>query len=71
MCQTNDASLTFKVDLKCRKELAPVELLLELFNEQSYECALGAHTAEDPSPNLQLKLEIERKLLDLVPSHNV
>jgi hypothetical protein len=65
MCQTNDASLTFKVDLKCRKEL-----LLELFNEQSYECAPGAHTAEDPNPNLQLKLQIERKFLAVVTSYN-
>jgi hypothetical protein len=41
--------LIFKVDLKCRKELAPVELLLEFLKEQLYEdneeeSAPGAHT---------------------------
>jgi hypothetical protein len=61
MCHINGKPLTFKVDLKCRRELAPVELLLELLKEQSYESAPGAHTAEDPSPNLQLKLQIEVK----------
>jgi hypothetical protein len=58
--------LTFKVDLKCRKELAPVELLLELPKEHSYnyddnedENASGAHTVQDPSPDLELKLHLK------------
>jgi hypothetical protein len=57
--------LIFKVDLKCRKELAPVELLLELPKEQPYEdneekFGPGAHTVQDPSPDLELKLQIEK-----------
>jgi hypothetical protein len=51
--------LTFQVDLKCRRELAPVELLVELLKEEAYESAPGAHTAQDPSPDLELKLDIE------------
>jgi hypothetical protein len=59
------SNLTFKVDLKCRKELAPIELLLELLKEQSYddnedESAPGTHIVQDPSPDLELKLETER-----------
>jgi hypothetical protein len=53
-----DQHLIFKVDLKCRRELAPVELLVELLKAQSYESAPGAHTAQDPSPDLELKLQI-------------
>jgi hypothetical protein len=65
MLYGDDVHLTFKVDLKCRKELAPIELL-ELLKEQSYEdngnaSAPGAHTLQDPSPNLKLKLQIERR----------
>jgi hypothetical protein len=37
-------------------ELAPVKLLPELRKEQSYE----AHTAQDPGPDLELNLQIER-----------
>jgi hypothetical protein len=55
---------TFKVDLKCRTELAPVELLVELLKEQSYydneeESAPGAHREQDPSRDFELKLQIE------------
>jgi hypothetical protein len=55
--------IIIKVDLKCRKELAPVELL-ELLKEQSYEDieeedAPGAHTVPDSSPDLELQIEIE------------
>jgi hypothetical protein len=57
--------IIIKVDLKCRKELAPVELLLELLKEQPYEdneeeSFPGAHTVQDPSPDLELKLQIEK-----------
>jgi hypothetical protein len=56
--------LIFKVDLKCRRKLAPVELLVELLKQQAYEDnakenAPGAHTGQDSSPDLELKLEIE------------
>jgi hypothetical protein len=56
-----------KVDLKCRKELAPVDLLLKLLKEQSHdenedESAPGAHTVQDPSPDLELKLQIESQI---------
>jgi hypothetical protein len=59
----DDHNLVFKVDLKCRKELAPVELI-ELLKEQSYddieeESAPGANTVQDLSLNLELKLQIE------------
>jgi hypothetical protein len=53
--------LTFKVDLKCRRELAPVEILVELHKEQSYESEPGAHAAQDSSPDLELKMEIESR----------
>jgi hypothetical protein len=59
--------ITFKVYLKCRRELAPVELLVELLKEQAYESAPGAYTAQDPSPDLELKLEIERGSYGLHP----
>jgi hypothetical protein len=60
--ENND--VTFKVDLKCRTEQAPVELLVELLKEQSYEdneeeSAPGAHREQGPSPEFELKLEIE------------
>jgi hypothetical protein len=60
-----DVDVILKVDLKCRKELAPIELLLELPKEQSYEdneeeSAPGSHTVKDPSPDFELKLQIER-----------
>jgi hypothetical protein len=58
-------NVTFKVDLNCRKELAPVELLVELLKEQSYkhddnedETAPEAHTVQDPSPDLEPKLKM-------------
>jgi hypothetical protein len=58
--------LIFEVDLKCRKELAPVELLFELFKEESCEdnedeSAHGTHTAHDPGPDLELKLQIRQE----------
>jgi hypothetical protein len=57
--------LTFKVDLKCRKELAPVELLLELLKEDPCEdnedeSAHGTQTTLDPGPDLELKLTIRK-----------
>jgi hypothetical protein len=55
--------LIFKVDLKCRNVLAPVELLPELRKEQSY----GAHTAQDSSPDLELKLQIEKRIRYIKP----
>jgi hypothetical protein len=59
----DDHNLVFKVDLKCRKELAPVELP-ELLKEQTHddneeESAPGANTVQDLSLNLELKLQIE------------
>jgi hypothetical protein len=59
--------IIFKVYLKCRRELAPVELLVELLKEEAYESAPGPHTAQDPSPNLELKLVIERESYGLHP----
>jgi hypothetical protein len=61
----DEVHLTFKVDLKCRKELTPVELLPELFKEQPYEdntdeSAPGAHTEHYPRPDLELRLQIKR-----------
>jgi hypothetical protein len=58
--------LIFEVDLKCRKELAPVELLLELLKEESYEdnedeSAHGTHTAQDPGPDLELKFQVRKE----------
>jgi hypothetical protein len=55
--------IMFKVDLKCKKELAPIELLPELINEPSYDytedkSAPGANTVQNSSPDLELKLEI-------------
>jgi hypothetical protein len=65
MLYGDDVHLIFKVDLKCRRELAPIELL-ELLKELPYadnenESAPGAHTVQDPSPDLKLKLQIERR----------
>jgi hypothetical protein len=56
----------FKADLKCRKELAIVELLLELLKGLSYvdnedESAPGTHTVQDPSHEFELGLQIERR----------
>jgi hypothetical protein len=53
-----DFDVTFKVALKCRKELAPVELLVELLKEQSYESVPGSHTSQDRRPDLEMKIEI-------------
>jgi hypothetical protein len=55
--------IIFKVDLKCRKELAPIELLPKLIMEQSYDytedkSAPGAKTVQNSSPDFELKLEI-------------
>jgi hypothetical protein len=55
--------IIFKVDLKCRKELAPIELLHELVKEQPYDYtedknAPGANATEDFSPDFELKLQI-------------
>jgi hypothetical protein len=49
-----------------QKELAPVELLVELLKEHSYddseeESAPGAHTVQDPSPDFELKLQTDGK----------
>jgi hypothetical protein len=59
----NHVHLIFKVDLKCRKELAPIELLLELLKEESCEnnedeSVHGTHTGQDPGPDLELKLQV-------------
>lgn len=59
-----DPGLIFKVDLKCRKELAPVEILLEFPKVSScvqneVENAALTDTVQDSSPNFELKLEIE------------
>jgi hypothetical protein len=49
--------LIVEVDLKCRKELAPIELLI-LFKEQSYDNEVvsepGAHKVQDPSPGAKV-----------------
>jgi hypothetical protein len=63
----NFDEIIFKVYLKCRRELAPVELLVELLKEEGYESAPGAHTAQDSSPNLELRLEIEGESYGLHP----
>jgi hypothetical protein len=47
--------LIFRVDLKCRAELVPLELLVELHKEQSYKSEPGVHTVQDS----ELKMEIE------------
>jgi hypothetical protein len=62
-----DCPLTFKVDLKCRRELAPVEVL-ELLKEQSHESVPGARTLQDPSPDGEFKLQVERGSCSC-PSH--
>jgi hypothetical protein len=59
---TYETYLTLKVNMKCRRELAPVEVLLESLKEQSYEdnkeeSAPGAHAAQEASPDLQLKVQ--------------
>jgi hypothetical protein len=56
----DDLHVTFKVDLKCRKELAPIDILLELINKSSLEDVTGhsSQTIEDSSADLKLKLEI-------------
>jgi hypothetical protein len=63
-CEHYDKNrLIIEVDLKCRKELAPVELLLELLKEEPCEddedeSANGTHTVQDPGTDLELKLQI-------------
>jgi hypothetical protein len=57
--------IIFKVGLKCRKDQAPAEMLLELLKEQPYEdneeeSSSGAHTVQDPSPDLELKVQVEK-----------
>jgi hypothetical protein len=55
-----DFDLIFKVDMKCRKELAPIELLENPScgnNEDGIEASV--YTVQDLSPDLRLKLEIE------------
>jgi hypothetical protein len=56
----DDLHVTFKVDLKCRKELAPIDIFLELINKSSLEDVTGrsSQTMEDSSADLELKLEI-------------
>jgi hypothetical protein len=62
-----DLELTFKVNLKCRTKLAPVEVLVELLKGQLYESVPGAHTAQYPSPDLELKMEVEKGSCRLCP----
>jgi hypothetical protein len=55
-----DFDLIFKVDMKCREELAPIELIKEpLFNETEYGTEASVYTAHDFRPDLRLNLEIE------------
>jgi hypothetical protein len=70
------ARVIFKVDLKCRKELAPFELLAKLDKEQSYDytedkSAPGANTAQNSSPDLELKLQIVHWIPSLFIRDNV
>jgi hypothetical protein len=55
-----DFDLIFKVDMKCRKELAPIELLTESsYEENEDESEASIYRVHDCSPDLRLKLEIE------------
>jgi hypothetical protein len=56
-------NLIFKVDMKCRKELAPIHLLKDPSyddNEDGNEASI--YTAQDSSPDLRLELEIKCRL---------
>jgi hypothetical protein len=62
-----DPGLIFKVDLKCRKELAPIEILLKFptvpsCDQNKVETAALTDTVQDSSPNFELKLDIECRL---------
>jgi hypothetical protein len=59
-----EPGLIFNVDLKCRKELAPVEILLEFLtfpscDQNEVKTAALTDTVQDSSPDLELKLDIE------------
>jgi hypothetical protein len=59
-CDEEDFDLIFKVDMKCRKELAPIELLNETsYDENEDGSEAWIYTVQDCSPDLSLKLEIE------------
>jgi hypothetical protein len=56
-----DIHLIFKIDMKCRKELEPIKLLLDLLKMPSYddsedETVPWACTAQDVSPDMELQL---------------
>jgi hypothetical protein len=59
-----DPGLTLRVDLKCRMELAPVEMLLEFrkvpsCDQNEVETAASTDTVQDSSPNFELQLDVE------------
>jgi hypothetical protein len=52
--------LIFKVDMKCRKELAPIELLKEpSYDENEGGTEASIYTIQDCNPDLRLELEIQ------------
>jgi hypothetical protein len=58
--------LIFKVDMKCRKVLAPIEAYLEFLQKPSYGASedgteTSVYTVQDSNPDLRLKLEIEHR----------
>jgi hypothetical protein len=57
-----DFDLIFKVDMKCRKELAPIELLNETScDEYGDGTKASIYTVQDCSHDFSLKLEIESR----------
>jgi hypothetical protein len=61
-----DFDLMFKVDMKCRKEFAPIEAYLEFLKKSSYDededgTETPVYTVQDSSPGFTLKLEIESR----------
>jgi hypothetical protein len=59
-----EQSTVFNVDQKYKKELAPVDQLLKLLKEKSCydnndESAFRAHTVQEPSSDLEVKLQID------------
>jgi hypothetical protein len=61
-----NTDLIFKVDMKCRKELAPVEAYLEFLKKPSDGASedgteTSVYTVQDSNPDFRLTLEIEHR----------
>jgi hypothetical protein len=61
-----DFDLMFKIDMKCRKELAPIEAYLKFLKKSSYDedkdgTETSVYTVQDSCPDFTLKLEIESR----------